>query len=554
MRRHAKLAPVHLDRRLGDRCPLHRLLASRLFSAPFSLGPVESRGYARSALVACGVRDMADCARGPGRLPAAGWLLLGATPVVWMGTYLTLAVIDVQTKASRPLDAPLRIAAVWASWILDVEARYRYASWTRGRHALLIDDGRSPHPEKLVAEMDDHIEAMARLLGQPVRDREFPWVRGSLFGLTGHAILDWAICRPESNDYLTGMDRHEVAHTLITALAGPDQYPPALFTEGWAESQSQDRAAMIRSLARAREEGWAYPLQELVRPAAYELTDPRPWAYWEGGPLVQYLIDRYGPKTFFRLYAGVRPGSFRDDCRAILGDSWETVEEGFWKWIAAEDKRLAKTASKGPAAAVHHVKLAKSVNPADWKTVVDHCRQAYEIHTPLPANAALVCKSELSDKGARRPVEPKHSEWSCSAVFEGRQFWICGNCFQGSLDGESYLMSTADRDAHVVIDPSGLVRFYPFPRDEVVRMASSFQRDGSGAFWLPFRENEAVEEACRIERVIRPAAGTSGRWSVWVTRRFNNDRAGDALQDRARPRVPLAGDEDRRRKAGKTPI
>ena len=78
------------------------------------------------------------------------------------------------------------VAMVWVSPMLDIEARRRGLRWTRGQHAAdCIDDGRTPSPEKLVGEMDHHIERMANLLGQPVPSTEFPWVRCSLFGLTG---------------------------------------------------------------------------------------------------------------------------------------------------------------------------------------------------------------------------------------------------------------------------------------------------------------------------------------------------------------------------------
>jgi len=129
-------------------------------------------------------------------------------------------------------------------------------------------------------------------------------------------------------------------------MCGPDQDPPAIFTEGWAESQSRNRADQIRGLAKGRREGRAYSLQELVKPAGYDQVSAAYCAYWEGGPLVHYLMHRYGPGTFFRLYRDVRRETFHDDCRAILGDSWETVEEGFWKWVEAEDKSLRRTNPK----------------------------------------------------------------------------------------------------------------------------------------------------------------------------------------------------------------
>ena len=188
---------------------------------------------------------------------------------------------------------------------------------------------------------------------------------------------------------------------LITALSGPDQDPPCLFTEGWAESQSNNRAEQIRHLASARKGGWACSLQELVEPAHYGLMRPASWAYWEGGPVVHYLIHRYGPRTFLRLYAGVRRDSFHEDCRAILGDSWETVEEGFWKWIEAEDKLLARADPKP------RVELAKSVNSADWQTLIEGCRAASKEIEPLPANAAFVSKGECVKKSVQESQFPR---------------------------------------------------------------------------------------------------------------------------------------------------
>jgi hypothetical protein len=172
------------------------------------------------------------CACGPSRLRAIGWLLVGATPVVWIGAYVAELIVDIHIGTPPMANALVHVAAVWGSSIFNVEAWWRYPRWTRGRHAVLIDDGRSPSPEKLVAEMDRHVQAMADLLGQPVPDKEFPWVRGSLFGFNGRAVFLWAICAPADAGELTDIDRHEVAHTLITALSGPDQDPPSLFTEG----------------------------------------------------------------------------------------------------------------------------------------------------------------------------------------------------------------------------------------------------------------------------------------------------------------------------------
>ena len=71
----------------------------------------------------------------------------------------------------------------------------------------------------------------------------------------------------------------------------------------------------------------------------------------------------------------MRRDSFHDDCRATLGDSWETVEEGFWKWIEIEGKSIARAQAKQPGAAqAVRVELAKSVDPADWQSLRQRLR------------------------------------------------------------------------------------------------------------------------------------------------------------------------------------
>ena len=310
-------------------------------------------------------------------------------------------------------------------------------------------------------------------------------------------------------------------------LSGPDEYPPSLLVEGWAESQSRkDRDAQIRNLAKARREGWAYSLQELVQPAAYRQVS-LPWSYWEGSPLVHYLMHRYGPATFLRLYAGVRPDTFHDDCPTILGDSWETVEEGFWKWIEAEDERLARADRKRAPASLHRVQLAKSVNPADWQTLVAGCREADKAFEAFPSNVALVAKGERIEKGPKASVSDNRSKWGFSAICEDRQFWIfgSGNCFLRSGNADWLLMSTPTCNAFLTRDDSGAVRdeaANESPRGPAVRLVTDCRTLGSTPSWLPIDENLQTQ-TLHIERLLRPTAAT-GKWTVWFTDRYMKDQ------------------------------
>ncbi|MHC4399982.1 MAG: hypothetical protein ACYTG0_09905 [Planctomycetota bacterium] len=463
------------------------------------------------------------CVRGPCRLRAVGWLLVGATPLVWTGAYLTELVIDAHIKARRSLNAPVRVAGVWVSTMFDIEARWRYPRWTRGRHAVLMDDGQTLSPEKLVAEMDNHIQAMADLLGQPVPSTEFPWVRGPLFGLDGQAVYHWALCGHEEDPgELTHLDRHEVAHALITALSGPDQYPPRLLIEGWAESQSSDRNKQIRNLAKDRKRGRAYSLQEFVRPDGYGGGGP---AYLEGGPVVHYLIERYGAETFFRLYSGVRRDSFHKDCRAILGDSWETVEEDFWEWIEAEDELLAEgDVEESDAAPEVHVELAQSVDPADWQALSEGYREANKDPEPLPSNAAFVLEGEQAEGETESRGSTKPPKFEFCAIFEDQQFWIYDNNYYCGDDW--FLMVTTERSADLVRNDSGSLDgrvrsgWAPYgAREKASELLAFYSWEANPADLLPLTKISSVGAAYHIERVVRPTDGKTGRWNVWFTRR-----------------------------------
>lgn len=460
---------------------------------------------------------------GPCRLRAFGWLLVGATPVVWIGGYLAFQA-QVESGHRGPT-APLRVAFLWVSTMADVEARWSYPRRTRGRIAVLIDDGRTPSPEKLVAQMDRHIQAMCDLLGQPVPEGELPWVRGSFLGFNRVAISSWAFCGQDKDPgELTRLDRHEVAHTLITVLSDPDHNPPSLLSEGWAESQERGRDVQIRYLAEKRKVGLAFSLEELVEPDMYRRGGA---VYWQGGPVVLYLIQRYGPESFFRFYSAAREDSFFEDCQATLGDSWQTVEKDFWKWLEAEEELLAEADAKRPEVA--HVELAPSVDPADWQALVKGCREAGKDPEPLPTNTAFVLEGEQVEEKIEAPGVIECTKLEFRAVFEGRQFWIFDN---SAHDGERFLTATRERCADLERNDSGSLEGWVkggWARHTALKHASdllaTYRADVDAARFLPPREIPGFEASYHIERVVRPTEGKTGRWTVWFTRRRAKDGA-----------------------------
>ena len=362
--------------------------------------------------------------KGPRRTLTAAAVLLGTTPIVWFAMFVLKLYLETITRAPTTFNTPVRIVAFWAESIGDVEARWRYPRWTYGQHVILLDDNRAPEPAKLVAQMDEHIEQMAARLHAQVPAGKSRWVRGPLLGMHGNAAISWAICDADQDSAeLTRLDRHEMAHVVITALGSVDQDPPMLLCEGWAETQSKDRNEMILALHQKAETGPVYSLQELVEPDWYVRSDGP--AYDHGGPLVVYLMEHYGTERFMNLYHGVRHSTFAADCERILGDKWDVVEANFWKWVSSEASKIKPERAAQPVVIEPQkdVTFAKSVDRHDWQTIIGGHRSAWSKRPPMPGSFAFVREHKWTS-----PPEPpggaqvEHSS-SSKYVVDGDSVW-----------------------------------------------------------------------------------------------------------------------------------
>src|SRR5690606_16208650 len=94
--------------------------------------------------------------RGAARVGAVGGLLVGTTPLAWLGLFF--ADLNLRAHHREPLvvSAPVRICGIWACSLLELEAWRRYPRSVDGRHVELIDDGQTPNAPRLVAAMDEH--------------------------------------------------------------------------------------------------------------------------------------------------------------------------------------------------------------------------------------------------------------------------------------------------------------------------------------------------------------------------------------------------------------
>jgi hypothetical protein len=455
--------------------------------------------------------------RGPRRVLAVAVVVLGTTPIVWGAAYFATLYLQTTDREPLSLGTPTRIVAFWAESAADFEARWRYPRWTPGRHLVLLDDGKTLQPKTLVDAMDAHIEQMAANLHAPLPAGRLRWVRGRLLGQRGRALVSWALCDAKDNPpELTPLDRHEVAHVVIMAMGGVDQEPPMLLVEGWAESQSKDRTDMIQALAWRREEKSAYSLDELIGPEWYGLSNGP--VYNHGGPLVIFLMEHYGPERFLKLYHGVRQTTFRADCERILGDSWAKVEEQFWVWLAAEAAAFNKSVEQNAVGdAADRAVLAESVNPADWRAIVEGYRAAWSQRPAVPGKGAFAVERISTGGRDNSEAEVRNRESTTQCMIDGDEAWQLdvyqpqGITFCSVATKESSVTYRLAEGGSVV--------------ESDRRRGGNYVRSAVREFWeqmtnavdlghhLPVDADRPFRLQMRIVAIRRPAAGES-QWEI----------------------------------------
>lgn len=468
-------------------------------------------------LVACAVRRFILRA---GRVAGVGWLLVGATPVVWCVCYYALLMVRAEARESLRFDLPFRVAISAALPYLDLEARVRYPRQTHGQHVTLFDDGNVVDVEQVVVAMDHHLEGMAELLGQPLPAGRLGWVRGDLLGMEGRCIVCWGICNEhDGNGELTTLDRHEMAHALITVLAGPDWDAPMLLVEGWAEHRSADRNEQLTYLARRRRDREIYSLQELIEPEWYGRSSGP--AYWQGGPLVHYLIDRFGPQKFFELYTHVRRPTFSEDAAAILGESWEETEAAFWDWVEVEAALIESSAQElleGPKAP--KIELAQDVNSALWEELLAGVRGAHEdVADFLPQNIAFEMVTKSTDANLSDDL-PRNTQ-RFRAVFSDSGFWI----IKRWQSGEQIFLASDNDDTSIYLWQSndgsltGKVNDFSARRDARRSAANLYSTyHVSAAPNIPWKTSSQLGEVSwRVDRIEKPTPESDAPWIVELT-------------------------------------
>ncbi len=396
--------------------------------------------------VACFIQILRDRFK-PNRnwLSMLGWFLIGTAPLAWFGGHWLDSALSFRQRLPRPTSGVNRVCQTWLCSFFDAVSRLKFCR-SSGRHVVLFHPEDYLNTERLTRDMDRHIVAMAELLGVQVPGK-VAWVRGPMVSSTGVAVGSWAVTGAgQDPNQLTSLDRHEVAHSVITELCSRYHNPPRLFVEGWAQSRSEDRSELIRQLARDYQFGGHFYLDELIEDPFYSASR---WPMYQyGGPFVLFLVERFSGEQFLQLYSQVRQQSFRTDVARVLGVDWKELEAEFWVWLESEANKID---AEQAANSEHEVKLefADDVPSQVWSELTGRYSETQWSENRLPTNIAFEVKAMIDEQ-----PEGERFERKLQAVFEGDQYWLT---YHNPESTRQYVMMRDHSWANLERDHDGVV-------------------------------------------------------------------------------------------------
>jgi hypothetical protein len=305
---------------------------------------------------------------GPRRLRALTWLLLGVAPLLFFASFVLYG-LRLGYGRQLVIDLPLRMLVPFGESMFDLLARFQYPVRTGGETVVMISKPLANGPAQ-VAAMDRHVQALCkRLEGRP-DPRRIHWVRGTLLGITPHGLNGLCLAcapgeEPAGAEGLTSLDRHEVAHCVLSSIVPADFDPPSVLSEGWAQANQGDNEKIVALRAwEHRESGEAIPLRELTGPFWYSRHQYP--AYVQGAALVNHILRKYGPAKFMELYRTCRPATAAADFKSVLGVSLDDLDAAYW----AEVKQMAFHEAT-PVARLRAFDVRPPVDRAAWNAFLD---------------------------------------------------------------------------------------------------------------------------------------------------------------------------------------
>jgi hypothetical protein len=305
---------------------------------------------------------------GPQRLRALTCLLLGLAPLLFFAGHVLYG-LRVGYSRNLRLDMPLKVLVPFGESFADFLTRFVYPVRTAGATVVMIA-GPTPGAAEQVALMDQHVKRLWGRLGGLSTTRRVHWVRGPLLGMEARAVH--SVCLGSRADQssnggreLSTLDRHEVAHCVLSSFMPADVEPPSVLSEGWAQAnQGDDESALAANALESHERGQWIPLRDLTGPDWYSR---HLWpAYLQGAPLVNYILREHGPEKFLELYRTCRPTSFAEDCKRVLGQTVDELEAGYLATVI----RTAAVSPK-PAVVLRSLKVRPPVDRMAWSAFVE---------------------------------------------------------------------------------------------------------------------------------------------------------------------------------------
>jgi hypothetical protein len=353
--------------------------------------------------------------RGPRRDRALAGLLVGMAPLWFLVGHILMAMRPGFDRHVPP-GWPSKVLLPLARPLVDLEARWFYPERTPGKWVTMVGS-KAKDAQAQVGAMDRHVEASLARLDQSAT-WPIVWYRGSLFGLGACAIYDMAIgsevgLYQREADGLNYLDRHEIAHCVITHNYTARSDPPRVLMEGWAQANQGTPAEELAHAAwDDREKGRSLTLRQLVAPDWYWYSGPA--AYNQGAPLVNYILRVYGPEAFLKLYTTCQQATFEADCRATLGIGLDELDAAVW----ADTEQIARRAGPPTRIWLKSLKLDPSIDPAAWDAfLADYFAAAEHLLAPYDHVWLTTVFRAHSDAQGTQPYHEERQELLRSGPF-----------------------------------------------------------------------------------------------------------------------------------------
>ncbi|MCA9135195.1 MAG: hypothetical protein KDB00_00515 [Planctomycetales bacterium] len=452
------------------------------------------------------------CSAVPWRLRIAvlGWLLIGMYPPGFFSAQWVKASLTFRDRRATELPVYQRVCTVWLSSLLDANAHARLSVYP-GKHVILANQREIVDAQDLLVSMDRHVVEMCELLGQEPPSN-VAWMRASFLGFDGLSFGPWGIAKADQDGAgVTALDRHEVAHAVITELAGRNHDPPRFFSEGWAESQSADRDQMILALDGNNESTPFLKVDDLLDDHWYRAS--RSPVYLFGGPFVTYLLERFDGATFLSLYRGVRRKSFRDDVRRILGVPWSDIESDFWIWLASEAERIRQSPDHVDTAAEmdqrFELEFADETDRENWRRLTELYAQTIWADNRLPDHLHLSMTANVVAENDQNSLDRSLGvcvdDGQCFVHYEADSPAFRSSVFILAAD-DCFAMVSRRGDEDLEVDASGIGG-----KETVLQAISNYVEMGRGVDDLDpgrciplSRQSSRGNFRTRVDEIIAP--------------------------------------------------